>query len=177
MVDDLPHNIAAVKLVDGADVEAVRLRLLEQVKRIDVADRQTAWENAPGYTEQQSTLDTQRGFALLIGVLVIGGFFQIQTLQKVGQIGMLKAVGTPNRVIATAALVQILVVTMVGVFIGGLAAVLLAQIFPVNVPIVFAWRSGLAAVASVLLMGPLGGLVSVRYALQIEPLTALGLSS
>lgn len=177
MVDDLPHNIAAVKLAEGADAEAVRSRLLAQVKRIDVADRQTAWQNAPGYTEQQSTLDTQRGFALLISVLVIGGFFQIQTLQKVGQIGMLKAVGTPNRVIASAALVQILVVTMVGVFIGGLAAILLAQVFPANVPIVFAWRSGVAAVASILLMGPLGGLVSVRYALQIEPLTALGLSS
>lgn len=176
-MDDLPYNIAAVKLTKGAEQETVRLRLLEQVNRIDVTDRQTAWENAPGYREQKSTLDTQRGFALFIGVLVIGGFFQIQTLQKAGQIGMLKAVGTPSRIIAGAALVQILLVTLVGVFIGGLAVVLLAQVFPVNVPIVFSWRSGLAAIASIVVMGPLGGLVSIRYALQIEPLTALGLSS
>jgi len=30
--------------------------------------------------------------------------------------------------------------------------------------------------ASILLIGPLGGLVSMRYALRVEPLTALGLS-
>ena len=45
---------------------------------------------------QQTTLNTQQFFTLLIGVLVLGGFFQIQTLQKIGQIGMLKAIGTSN---------------------------------------------------------------------------------
>lgn len=174
---ELPHNIAAIRLADPAQANEVQRALLEQVDRIAIADRQTAWENAPGYSEQQSTLNTQRGFALLIGVLVIGGFFQIQTLQKVGQIGMLKAVGTPNRTIAVAALLQIVLVTLIGVLIGGGAALGLAQVFPGNVPIVFTWQSGLAAIASILLMGPLGGLASIRYALRVEPLTALGLSA
>jgi putative ABC transport system permease protein len=177
MMGDLPHNIAAVQLVDPTQASQVRRLILEQVSRVDVADRQTTWENAPGYSEQQSTLNTQRGFALLIGVLVIGGFFQIQTLQKVGQIGMLKAVGTPNLTIAVSSLLQIIMVTLIGVLIGGAAALGLAQVFPGNVPIVFTWRSGLAAVASILVMGPLGGLVSIRYALKVEPLTALGLTS
>jgi putative ABC transport system permease protein len=33
------------------------------------------------------------------------------------------------------------------------------------------------AVASILLMGPIGGLVSIRYSLRVEPLIALGLNS
>lgn len=45
----------------------------------------------PGYAAQQSTLTTQQFFTFFIGVLVVGGFFQIQTLQKVA--GMLKAIG------------------------------------------------------------------------------------
>ena len=77
-------------------------------------DLVTAYETTPGYKEQQSTLNTQRLFALLIGVLVIGGFFQIQTLQKVPQIGMLKAIGAPNRVVAVAAVTQIIAVTVSG---------------------------------------------------------------
>ena len=66
----------------------------QEVGDIDVVDRKTAYEATPGYSAQQSTLDTQRYFSFFIGILVLGGFFQIQTLQKVAQIGMLKAVGT-----------------------------------------------------------------------------------
>ena len=113
--------------------------------------------------------------ALLIGVLVIGGFFQIQTLQKVPQIGMLKAIGTPSAIVAIAAMTQIVVVTLAGVAIGSLATFGLSLIFPPNIPIVFELGSGAIAMASILLMGPIGGLVSIRQSLRVEPLIALGL--
>jgi putative ABC transport system permease protein len=45
------------------------------------------------------------------------------------------------------------------------------------VPIVFSGPATLLAVAALLLIGPLGGLVSIRYAVRIEPLRALGLSA
>ncbi len=90
------------------------MRLEAEVSDIQAADLVTAYENTPGYSAQQGTLSTQRGFVLMIGVLVIGGFFQIQTLQKVAQIGMLKAIGTPNRTVAAASLIQIILVTAIG---------------------------------------------------------------
>jgi putative ABC transport system permease protein len=175
--EDPACNVVAVQLDDPAQLEPMRQLLQAQVSDIEVVDRKTAYENTPGYTAQQSTLNTQNGFALLIGVLVIGGFFQIQTLQKVPQIGMLKAIGTPNVVVALAAMIQILVVTLLGVAIGSLAAFGIALVFPANIPIVFEARSGAMAVISILLMGPIGGLVSVRYSLRVEPLIALGLGS
>ena len=175
--DDPACNVIAVQLEDPAQIEAMRQRLQSRVTGIEAIDRQTAYENTPGYTEQQSTLNTQNSFALLIGVLVIGGFFQIQTLQKVPQIGMLKAIGTPNSTIAVAAITQIVIVTLLGVAIGSLAAAGLALSFPANIPIVFEPRSGAMAVVSLLLIGPVGGLVSVRYSLRVEPLTALGLGA
>jgi len=49
--------------------------------------------------------------------------------------------------------------------------------FPVTVPIVFTPQSALLAVASLLIIGPVGGLVSLIYLLRIEPLTALGLGA
>jgi putative ABC transport system permease protein len=170
-------SVVAVQLEDPTQIEPMRQLLQTQVGDIEVVDRKTAYENTPGYTEQQSTLNTQNGFALLIGVLVIGGFFQIQTLQKVPQIGMLKAIGTPNLVVALAAMIQILVVTLLGVAIGSLASLGLSLIMPPSIPIVFEPRSGVIAVVSILLMGPIGGLVSIRYSLRVEPLIALGLSS
>ena len=175
--EDPACNVVAVQLEDPTQIEPMRQRLQAQVSDIEAIDRKTAYENTPGYTEQQSTLNTQNGFALLIGVLVIGGFFQIQTLQKVPQIGMLKAIGTPNLIVAMAVLIQIVAVTLLGVAIGSLATLGLASVFPPNIPIVFEPRSGAIAGASILLMGPIGGLVSIRYSLRVEPLIALGLSS
>jgi putative ABC transport system permease protein len=174
---ELACNIVAVQLDDPAQIETVRQALYERVTRIDAVDRQTAYENTPGYREQQSTLMTQNGFALVIGALVIGGFFQIQTLQKVPQIGMLKAIGTSNGIVAVAAMIQIILTTVIGIGIGSLITFGVASVFPANIPIVFELRSGAMAVVSLLLMGPIGGLVSIRYSLRVEPLTALGLNS
>jgi putative ABC transport system permease protein len=170
-------NIVAVKLKNPADIEAASVRLVAEVGGIESADLKTAYENTPGYSAQQSTLNTQNTFTLLIGLLVIGGFFQIQTLQKVAQIGMLKAIGAPNRTIALAAILQILTVTVIGVAIGTVGTLLLSLTFPVAVPIVFTQMSVVTTVIALLLIGPIGGLVSVRSALRVEPLKALGLAS
>lgn len=176
-VDDEPaSHIAAVQLEDPTQIETMRELLRLRAPNTEAVDRQTAYENTPGYREQQSTLNTQNGFALLIGMLVIGGFFQIQTLQKVPQIGMLKAIGTPNGVVALTVLAQIVIVTLVGIIIGAAASFSLALFMPPQVPIIFEPRSGVLAIASIFLMGPLGGLVSVRYSLRVEPLIALGLN-
>jgi putative ABC transport system permease protein len=168
-------NVVAVQLEDPTQIETMRQRLETEVDRVEAADRQTAYENTPGYTEQQSTLNAQNGFALLIGVLVIGGFFQIQTLQKVPQIGMLKAIGTSNGTIALAVMVQILVVTLSGVAMGSLATFGITFVFPPNIPIIFEPSSGAMALVSIILMSLIGGLVSIRYSLRVEPLIALGL--
>lgn len=174
---ELPYNVVAIRLADPAELEAARARIESQVSGVQVVDRVTAYSNTPGYAAQQSTLNTQRSFALLIGVLVIGGFFQIQMLQKVAQIGMLKAIGTPNGTVALAALLQIILVTISGVVIGSLATFGLSLLFPPNIPILFEPRASALAVASILLIGPVGGLLSIRYALRVEPLTALGLNT
>jgi putative ABC transport system permease protein len=168
-------NVAIVKLEDPSQLETMRAVLRTRVGGIEAVDRQTAYENVPGYTEQQSTLATQNAFALLIGMLVIGGFFQIQTLQKVPQIGMLKAIGTPNLVVALANVIQIVAITLVGILLGSLVTFGLALIFPPNIPLVFELESGLTTVLTIFSIGPIGGLVSIRYSLRVEPLTALGL--
>jgi len=173
--EDPACNVAAVKLQDPTQLEVMAQRLEAQVRDIEAVDITTAYENTPGYTAQQTTLNTQNGFALLIGLLVIGGFFQIQTLQKVPQIGMLKAIGTPNTVIALASLIQIVIINVVGVLIGGLVTFGLSLIFPPGIPLIFEPSSGATAIGSILVIGPLGGLVSVRLSLRVEPLIALGL--
>ncbi len=169
-------NIVAVKLEDPAQLESVKADLAETVSNIEVADIPTTINNIPGYSAQQGTVQTQGGFTLLIGILVIGGFFQIQILQKVPQIGVLKAIGASNGVVGWAAVIQILIVTAMGVFIGGALTFIFSLFFPPNIPLVFNGQASALALLALLLIGPAGGMVSVIYAVRIEPLKALRLA-
>jgi putative ABC transport system permease protein len=169
-------NVIAVKAKPGVSFDTLQTNLLGRLENIEVADIPTTIENVPGYSAQQSTVNTQAGFTLLIGVLVIGGFFQIQILQKVPQIGVLKAIGSSNAMIGLAAVIQIIVTTAIGVTLGSVAAFGLGATFPPTVPIVFNGNASLFAIIALLLIGPAGGLVSIVYAVRIEPLKALRLS-
>lgn len=173
---ELVSNVVAVKLADPTQWPLMIERIKAQVNKVDVVDLKTAYEAFPGYAQQQSTLDTQRYFTFFIGILVIGGFFQIQTLQKIAQIGMLKAVGASNFVVAGAALTQIIATNAFGVLLGTLGTFALAQAIPPSVPVVFVGPSVATAIAALLAIGPLGGLISVWVLLRVEPLRALGLA-
>ena len=173
---DTPYpNIIAVKLTDPAQLDAMSTRLADEVSNIEIADLATTINNIPGYSAQQGTVQTQGVFTLLIGILVIGGFFQIQILQKVPQIGVLKAIGSSNAVVGLSAVIQIIVVTALGVGIGGGLTYLFSLGFPPTIPLVFNGSRSLIAVALLLGIGPLGGMVSIIYAVRIEPLKALRL--
>jgi putative ABC transport system permease protein len=172
---ELTFNVVNVAVENPLRAEEVARQLEADIKNIEVVDRVTAYENAPGYTEQQSTLNTQRGFTLLIGILVVGGFFQIQTLQKVGQVGMLKALGAPNFLVAISATIQIVTTNVLGVIMGALATFGLAAAMPSGIPIIFNGNEVAIALVTLLIIGPLGGLVSIRYLTRVEPLAALGL--
>lgn len=173
---ELVSNIVVVKLADPTAVDSMIQEIETDVAKVDVVDRQTAWEAIPGYAAQQSTLDTQRYFTFFIGILVIGGFFQIQTLQKVAQIGMLKAIGASNWTVGTSAVTQIVTVNALGVLIGVAGTLALSLTFPSTVPVAFTGEAVVAAIVALLTIGPMGGVVSVWALLRIEPLTALGLA-
>jgi putative ABC transport system permease protein len=169
-------NIVAVQIEPGADPIVVGERIESQVPDVEVSDRLSAIESLPGFSVQQNTLNTQQGFTLLIGVLVIGGFFQIQMLQKVPLIGVLKAIGASNFTVGASVVAQIVLVTTFGVTLGSLVTWGLSLGIPDVVPVVFNGDSVLIAVITLLAIGPIGGLVSVRLAVRVEPLIALGLS-
>ncbi len=173
---DTPYpNIIAVKLKDPSQTAEMQQRLLNEISNIEVADIETTINNLPGYSAQQGTVQTQAVFTLLIGILVIGGFFQIQVLQKVPQIGVLKAIGASNAAVGLAAVVQIIIVTALGVGIGAGLNYLFSISVPPTIPLAFNGQRSIFAIILLMLIGPFGGMVSIVYAIRIEPLKALRL--
>jgi putative ABC transport system permease protein len=169
-------HVIAVRLKDPTQILEIQQQLVGKIQSIEVADIPTTINNIPGYSAQQGTVQTQAVFTLLIGVLVIGGFFQIQILQKVPQLGVLKAIGATNAVVGLSSVLQIILVTTIGVAIGGGMTFVFSLFFPPTIPLVFNGQASAIAILVLLAIGPVGGLVSVFYAVKIEPLKALRLS-
>jgi len=174
---DMNFNIAAVKL-KNPETWAEMIGVIEgNVKGVELTDPVTTYSATQGFSDMQTIIDAQQRFVLIIVILVIGSFFQIQTLQKVAQIGMLKAMGASNWLIATTLLVQVMLTTLIGVAVGGLAVWGIASSLPPGLPAAFDGQKVVIAAITLLISGPLAGLVSLRTLLKVEPLTALGLGA
>jgi putative ABC transport system permease protein len=174
---DITFNIAAVKL-ENPDTWPEMIDFIERnVDGVQLTDPVTTYQATQGFTEMQSIIDTQQRFVVLIIMLVIGSFFQIQTLQKVAQIGMLKIIGASNWVVATTLLVQVMLTTVIGVLLGGLAVWAIAVSLPPGIPAVFDGTKVAVAAITLLVSGPVAGLVALRTVLKVEPLTAIGLGA
>jgi putative ABC transport system permease protein len=170
-------NVVAIQLENPDQMALMKAKIESQVSNVEVVDKETAIRAIPGYLVQQNTLTTQQSFSLLIGVLVVGGFFQIQTLQKVPQIGVLKAIGATNLTVAIAVIMQIILVTTFGVALGGFVTWTMSLFIPDTVPLVLEIKYLWMDILALLVIGPIGGMVSVRLATRVEPLRALGLSN
>lgn len=175
--NEITFNIAAVQLDGSVPPTTVASEVMRQVARVELIDPVTAYEATQGYQDMQATLSLQQGFVLVIVVLIIGSFFQIQTLQKVAQIGMLKAIGASSWTVVGALLFQIMLTLLVGLSVGLAAVWLLAQALPTGIPLVFSGAKIMVAIVSILAAGPVAALLAVRTILKIEPLRALGLSA
>ncbi|NTU86366.1 MAG: ABC transporter permease, partial [Chloroflexales bacterium] len=175
--EDLVFNVAAVTLDDTAAPRDIAALIERTVARVEATDPVTAYRATQGYEDMQSTIGMQQGFVLLIVVLIVGSFFQIQTLQKIAQIGMLEAIGASSRLVIMTLLIQIMITLAVGLAVGGAAVWLLAVTLPASIPVVFSGTKITISLLALLAAGPLAALVAVRTILKIEPLQALGLSS
>lgn len=164
--------VATLMMVQGSG--DMRTTLPQQVGGIEVATPGGVFEKIPGVAAQRSTANSIQGFGLVIGALVIGVFFYVLTLQKIGQIGVLKALGASSWFIFRQLMVQVLSVSVVGVALAVPAAVLTLEVLPGNVPLLLEQRGVLVSMALILCTAILGVAVSGRKIASVDPLIALG---
>ncbi|MCJ1707597.1 FtsX-like permease family protein [Microbacterium sp. VKM Ac-2923] len=114
--------------------------------------------------------------AMLFGVsaLVVGAFFTVWTMQRAGDIAVLKALGASTPALVRDALGQALVVLVLGVGVGiGLTAAL-GTLAGGALPFVLGPLTTLAPALVMIVLGLIGAAVSLRTVTTSDPLTALG---
>lgn len=127
------------------------------------------------YTSENGSLQLMRGFLFAISALVIGAFFTVWTIQRSGDIAVLKALGATTAGLLRDALGQAVVLLAGGTLIGtGLAAALGAALAGSAIPFVLTPTTVLVPAAVMILLGALGAALAVRRITSVDPLTALG---
>lgn len=127
------------------------------------------------YTSENGSLQLMRGFLFAISALVIGAFFTVWTIQRSGDIAVLKALGASTGYLLRDALGQAVVMLAAGTGLGtALAASFGALISGGEVPFVLDAATVLVPAAVMIVLGALGAALSIRRITAVDPLTALG---
>ncbi|MET7810425.1 ABC transporter permease [Streptomyces sp. NPDC005395] len=127
------------------------------------------------YTSENGSLQLMRGFLFAISALVIGAFFTVWTIQRSGDVAVLKALGASTACLLKDALGQALVLLVGGTALGtGVAAALGALVAGSAVPFLLTPATVLFPAAVMVLLGALGAALSIRRITSVDPLTALG---
>ncbi|MEU9759804.1 ABC transporter permease [Streptomyces sp. NPDC047985] len=163
-------TVIALNTASGADVAATD----EQAgtKTVSTDDSLSA---IGSYTSENGSLQMMRGFLFAISALVIGAFFTVWTIQRSGDIAVLKALGASTATLLKDALGQAVILLAGGTLVGtAIAAALGALVVGSAVPFLLTPATVLVPAAVMILLGALGAALSVRRITSVDPLTALG---
>ncbi|WP_238782722.1 ABC transporter permease [Streptomyces monomycini] len=131
--------------------------------------------NAIGsYTAENGSLQLMRGFLFAISALVIGAFFTVWTIQRSGDVAVLKALGAPTRYLLRDALGQAVVLLVIGTGLGTALAASAGAALGGTVPFVLEPATVLLPALVMIALGAVGAALSIRRITAVDPLTALG---
>ena len=168
--DDAPvANVVATDVslaaaVDQADSEAgtVTAGLSDSLRAIG------------SFSSENSSLVTMQAFLYVISAMVIGAFLTVWTIQRSGDIAILKALGGSTRYLLRDALAQALIVLAVGTAAGGAVGVGLGALAGSVLPFSLTVTTTVGPVIAMVVLGMLGAVLAVRRITSVDPLTALG---
>lgn len=159
---------------EGADVERVAGEIDRVMGVTETVTTDEAALSLPGVEQQESTFTAIIAASFVVVGLVIALFFALITLEKRGQLAILKAIGSSNVLLLQGVLFQALIATVAGYAVGFLLARLLGFILPSTVPVAFLPATAASLFLATVAMGGVGAAFSFRRVIRIDPASALG---
>lgn len=166
----VPHPVSAI-LVRGetAAIDSIP----NTIPGTMIGSKSQVANHIPGESEQNSTLLLIQVFLVVIAAGIIAAFFYIITLQKMPELGVMKAIGTGTAYLARTLVAQVFVLALVGVLLGISIADTLDLIIGNTVPYsVTTQRMGLFG-GVLLLVAILGTVLSLVRIARVDPLDAI----
>jgi putative ABC transport system permease protein len=170
----VPINAVAFTVEDGADAVAVAAQVQQAVDGTQVLERSAAIAAIPGVESVSQTFGLLVGITYVIGVVVVGFFFLILTVQKLRTFTLLRASGASTRSLAGSVTGQITAVILIASAIAVALAWGALQGLSTGLPVSIDPMTTSGVVAAVLLASLGAGLLSVRRIAKLDPASAAG---
>lgn len=165
------ESTATAVLVKGSGTALVQIPTA--VPDTMVGSKKQVSDHIPGESEQNSTLLLIQIFLVVIAAGIIAAFFYIITLQKMPELGVMKAIGTGTGYLAKALVSQVFALALVGVLLGISISDTLALVIGDAVPYSVS-MDRMALFGSLLLLVALAStLLSLLRIARIDPLDAI----
>lgn len=167
----LPSAVAATT-DPGATPATVRDRINDRIDGVEALTRDQAVAESPGVASVSESIGAIVLLCFFVVVVVAGLFFLILTVQKAQSLTLLRAIGVRAGALVRALLVQVVVVVLGGVVIGGLLGWLALNASGNSLGARVEIGSLLQTGALVLGLSLIAALGAARRVLRIDPVRA-----
>ncbi|MGV8978953.1 MAG: ABC transporter permease [Cellulomonas sp.] len=162
-------TVVALTTAPGADLVAADTRI--GTSTVSTNDALVA---IGSFRSENGSLQLMRGFLFAISALVIGAFFTVWTIQRSGDIAVLKALGASTRYLLRDALGQAVVLLVLGTATGSALAAGAGIAIGGAAPFVLDLSTVVVPALVMIALGTAGAGLSIRRITSVDPLTALG---
>ncbi len=131
----------------------------------------------PGVKQQRDTFNQIIYTTLFVVLAVVGLFFSLLTLERLGLYGVLKAIGASTKRLFSGVVLQAVFVAIVAFVIGSLLSIAAAAALPVEVPLQLTPARFLSTFIGLLVAAVLGSAISLRRVTKVDPASAIGTAS
>lgn len=131
----------------------------------------------PGVKQQGDTFDQIIYTTLVVVLAVVGLFFSLLTIERIGLYGVLKAIGASTRRLFAGVVIQAVIVAIVSFVIGSLLALAAAAALPAKVPLQLIPSRFVFTFVGLLAAAVLGSVISLRRVTRVDPASAIGSAS
>ena len=128
----------------------------------------------PGVSEQDGVFSSIIGVTFAVAGIVVALFFALLTIERVGLLGMLKAIGASSRTLAAGLTLQAMSIAAGALIAGSLLALGLSKVIPDTVPLTLSAGRFVFTAVGLVVAALIGSAISFRRIVRIDPASAVG---
>ncbi|WP_042169478.1 ABC transporter permease [Paenibacillus gorillae] len=166
---DKTYNAIALKASED-QLAQLRAKLPDS----DIISKSDTVSAVPGYKEEQGSLLMMIAFLYIISAMVLAVFFFVITIQKIGQFGILKAIGAKTGYLARNVIGQVLLLSIGSLAVSLGLIRLMYEALPASMPFQLDSSTILLSCSLFIITAVLGSLLSVYKVARTDALDAIG---